>query len=65
MRSRTSWRQIKSLLLYRTSVSLPVLFGATDRHRTRNLLITKQVLCHLSYCGNSGASKRQHYVVVP
>src|SRR6266566_4426549 len=30
---------------------MPLLVGAADRNRTRNLLFTKQLLCQLSYGG--------------
>ncbi len=39
--------------------NLPIIFGAGDWNRTRNLLITNQLLCQLSYTSDKlGASGR-------
>ena len=64
---RSRWRQIYSLfpLAAREPAHVLLSFGAGDWNRTRNLLITNQLLCQLSYTSkvwnwtkNFGASGR-------
>ncbi len=54
---RSLRRQIYSLLPLATRESL-LIYGAGDGTRTRNLLITNQLLCQLSYTSFYGASGR-------
>ncbi len=55
---RSRRRQIYSLLPLATRESLRIKYGAGDGTRTRNLLITNQLLCQLSYTSFFGASGR-------